>query len=114
MNIIKLDKKYIKSNIIHFFDNQIHLDGYDIKDEVFLGIRPEHIDINNNNNIKLDIKVDLIENLGSEKIIYASIKNQEIRIKTAEKSIKNLNKISFSQDNIYFFDKNGNRLRKTI
>ena len=114
MNIIKLDKKYIKSNIIHFFDNQIHLDGYDIKDEVFLGIRPEHIDINNNNNIKLDIKVDLIENLGSEKIIYASIKNQEIRIKTAEKSIKNLNKISFSHDNIYFFDKNGNRLRKTI
>ncbi len=114
MNIIKLDKKHIKSNIIHFFDNQIHLDGYDIKDEVFLGIRPEHIDINNNNNIKLDIKVDLIENLGSEKIIYASIKNQEIRIKTAEKSIKNLNKISFSHDNIYFFDKNGNRLRKTI
>jgi len=114
MNIIKLDKKYIKSNIINFFDNQIHLDGYDIKDEVFLGIRPEHIDINdNNNNIKLDIKVDLIENLGSEKIIYASIKNQEIRIKTSEKSIKNLKKISFSQDNIYFFDKNGNRLRKT-
>ena len=91
------------------------MDGYDIKDEVFLGIRPEHIDINdnNNNNIKLDIKVDLIENLGSEKIIYASIKNQEIRIKTSEKSIKNLKKISFSQDNIYFFDKNGNRLRKT-
>ena len=42
-----------------------------------------------------------------------NIKNQEIRIKTAEKLVKNLNKISFSQDNIYFFDKNGNRLRKT-
>ena len=116
MNIIKLEKKYIKSNIINFFENQIRLDGYNFKDEVFLGIRPEHIDLNNNNNnnnIKLDIKVDLIENLGSEKIIYASIKNQEIRIKTAEKLVKNLNKISFSQDNIYFFDKNGNRLRKT-
>ena len=114
MNIIKLEKKYITSNLINFFDNQIQLDGYNFKDEVFLGIRPEHIDINNNNNIKLDIKVDLIENLGSEKIIYASIRNHEIRIKTTEKSIKNLNKISFSQDNIYFFDKNGNRLRKTI
>ena len=116
MNIIKLEKKYIKSDIINFFENQIRLDGYNFKDEVFLGIRPEHIDLNNNNNnnnIKLDIKVDLIENLGSEKIIYASIKNQEIRIKTAEKLVKNLNKISFSQDNIYFFDKNGNRLRKT-
>ena len=113
MNIIKLEKKYVTSNIIKFFDNQIYLDGYDLTDEIFLGIRPEHIDLNNNNNIKLDIKVDLIENLGSEKIIYASIKNQEIRIKTAEKSIKNLNKISFTQDNIYFFDKNGNRLRKT-
>ncbi len=114
MNIIKLEKKYITSNLINFFDNQIQLDGYNFKDEVFLGIRPEHIDINNNNNIKLDIKVDLIENLGSEKIIYASIRNHEIRIKTTEKSIINLNKISFSQDNIYFFDKNGNRLRKTI
>ena len=101
------------NDIINFFENQIRLDGYNFKDEVFLGIRPEHIDVNNNNNIKLDIKVDLIENLGSEKIIYASIKNQEIRIKTAEKLVKNLNKISFSQDNIYFFDKNGNRLRKT-
>ena len=114
MNIIKLEKKYIKTREINFFGNQINLDGYNFEDEVFVGIRPEHIHLNDKNNIKLDINVDLIENLGFEKIIYASIKNHEIRIKTTEKSIENLKRISFSQDNIYFFDKNGERLRKTI
>ena len=37
----------------------------------------------------------------------------ENRVKDLHLACKNLNKISFSQDNIYFFDKNGNRLRKT-
>ena len=113
MNIIKLDKKKINSDTINFFNNHIMLEGYNLENVAFLGIRPEHIDIGDKNNIKLEIKVDLIENLGFEKIIYTSVENQELRIKTVEKNVTNLKKISFSTNNIYLFDENRNRLRKT-
>ena len=96
-----------------FFNNHIKLEGYNLEEAIFLGIRPEHIDIGDKNNIKLEIKVDLIENLGCEKIIYTSLENQELRIKTVEKNVTNLKKISFSTNNIYLFDENRNRLRKT-
>ena len=105
MNIIKVEREKINSNSINFFNNQIKLEGYNLNDEIFLGIRPENIDLNDKNSIKLEIKVDLIENLGFEKIIYASLENQELRIKTTENSITNLKKISFSTNNIYIFDK---------
>ena len=112
MNIIKVEREKINSNSINFFNNQIKLEGYNLNDEIFLGIRPENIDLNDKNSIKLEIKVDLIENLGFEKIIYASLENQELRIKTTENSITNLKKISFSTNNIYIFDKKGDRIRK--
>ncbi len=112
MNIIELDKKKIDSNTINFFNNHIKLEGYNLEEAIFLGIRPEHIDIGDKNNIKLEIKVDLIENLGFEKIIYTSVENHEIRLKTNEKIVSNLKKISFSTNNVYLFDENGKRLRK--
>ena len=112
MNIIQLDKKKINSDSIYLFNNHIKLEGYNLEDVSFLGIRPEHIVIGDEYNIKFEIKVDLIENLGFEKIIYASAENQELRIKTTEKNVTNLKKISFSSNNIYIFDKDGNRVRK--
>ena len=112
MNIIRLDKKKINSDSIYLFNNHIKLEGYNLEDVSFLGIRPEHIVIGDEYNIKFEIKVDLIENLGFEKIIYASAENQELRIKTTEKNVTNLKKISFSSNNIYIFDKDGNRVRK--
>ena len=112
MNIIRLDKKKINSDSIYLFNNHIKLEGYNLEDVSFLGIRPEHIVIGDEYNIKFEIKVDLIENLGFEKIIYASAENQELRIKTTEKNVTNLKKISFSSNNIYIFDKDGNRIRK--
>ena len=112
MNIIRLDKKKINSDSIYLFNNHIKLEGYNLEDVSFLGIRPEHIVIGDEYNIKFEIKVDLIENLGFEKIIYASAENQELRIKTTEKNVTNLKKISFSSNNIYMFDKDGNRVRK--
>ena len=112
MNIIRLDKKKINSDSIYLFNNHIKLEGYNLEDVSFLGIRPEHIVIGDEYNIKFEIKVDLIENLGFEKIIYASAENQELRIKTTEKNVTNLKKVSFSSNNIYIFDKDGNRIRK--
>ena len=41
--------------------------------EIYLGIRPEDISLENISEIAVKIKIDLIENLGSEKIIYTHI-----------------------------------------
>ena len=85
------------------------LNNLNLKSDTYLGIRPEHIHTNGDGEIKLDIKVDLIENLGSEKIIYATFKGQELRIKTSDNISQNLKQISFSKDKIFLFDNNKKR-----
>ena len=70
--------------------------NFNFKDEIYLGIRPEDISIKNDREIKLDVKVDLIENLGFEKIIYAKLSDNQIIIKSSEDINNQLLKISFS------------------
>ena len=114
MNIIKISKEQIQnSNTINFYNNQIVFDDYILEDDFFLGIRPEHINISPEGKIKHNINIDLIENLGFEKIIHASLGDHAIRIKTDKKSLEGINKISFSPENFYLFDKKGKRLRKS-
>mgnify|MGYP001334465419 CR=1 FL=1 len=85
------------------------LKNFNLKSDAYLGIRPEHIHTNGDGEIKLDIKVDLVENLGSEKIIYATFKGQELRIKTSDNISQNLKQISFSKKKIFLFDNNKKR-----
>ena len=60
--------------------------------------------------IAIDINVDLVENLGSEKIIYGHLDDREIRIKTS-KNIKDKNiTIYLPQNKLYLFNNNKNRL----
>ena len=87
------------------------LKNLNLKSDKYLGIRPEHIHTNGNGEIKLDIKVDLIENLGFEKIIYATFKGQELRIKTSDNISQNIKQISFSKNKIFLFDNNKKRYR---
>ena len=112
MNIIKIDKEQIiNSNTIELFKNKISFENFDFKDEIYLGIRPEDISIKDDREIKLDVKIDLIENLGFEKIIYAKLSNTQVIIKSSEDTINQPLKISFSKDKVLFFDKNENRIR---
>ena len=112
MNIIKINKEQIvHSNIIELFKNKITFENFDFKDEIYLGIRPEDISTKNDREIKLDVKVDLIENLGFEKIIYAKLSDNQIIIKSSEDINNQPLKISFSKDKVLFFDKNKNRIR---
>ena len=112
MNILKIDKKnIINSNTIKLLDNEIKFENHRFNDEIYLGIRPEHINLKNEDEIKIDIKTELIENLGFEKILYTSFKGNEIRIKTSNNVSNKLNQISFPKDKIYLFDKYKNRLR---
>jgi len=79
--------------------------------ELYLGIRPEDISLENKSEIKTEIKIDLIENLGAEKIIYTHINGTEIRIKSA-KNIKDKNiTIYLPKNKLYLFDNNKNRLK---
>ena len=113
MNIIKIERaNLVSNNKINFFNNEIKFEHLKFDDEIFLGIRPENIDLNQENEIKLELKVELVENLGFEKIIYTSLSNNEINIKT-KKDIKSQSiKVSFSKENIFLFDKNKNRIRQ--
>ena len=102
MNIIKINNKNIQNNNeVNFFNNKIKFKNFEFEDEIYLGIRPEDINIVDADEIKLDVQIDLIENLGFEKIVY----------KTSKKISENFTKISFSKDKIYLFDRNKNRIR---
>ena len=112
MNIIKINKdQIINSNTIELFKNKITFENFEFKDEIYLGVRPENISIKDDYEIKLDVKVDLIENLGFEKIIYTKISGNEIIIKSSENGTGQSSKISFSKDKVLFFDKSKKRIR---
>ncbi|MDC3016419.1 sn-glycerol-3-phosphate ABC transporter ATP-binding protein UgpC [Candidatus Pelagibacter sp.] len=112
MNIIKIDKQQIVDlNTIELFNNKITFENFKFKDEVFLGIRPEDISIKSDRDIQLNVKIDLIENLGFEKIIYAKLSNKEIIIKSSDDIDTKLLNISFSKNKVLFFDKNKKRIR---
>ena len=112
MNIIKINKdQIINSNTIELFKNKITFENFEFKDEIYLGVRPENISIKDDHEIKLDVKVDLIENLGFEKIIYTKISGNEIIIKSSENVTGQSSKISFSKDKVLFFDKSKKRIR---
>ena len=112
MNIIRIDKqKIVNSNTIELFNNNITFEKFKFNDEVYLGIRPEDISIRNDRDIKLNVKVDLVENLGFEKIIYTKLLENQIIIKSSEDISNQLLNISFSKDKVLFFDKNKNRIR---
>ena len=101
---IGMPKMNILKNGIDYVLKELNLET-----DAYLGIRPEHINTNGDGEIKLDIKVDLIENLGFEKIIYATFKGQEIRIKTSNNISQNLQQISFQKNKIFLFDNNKKR-----
>jgi len=112
MNILKIDKGKIKNgNTINIFNSDIQFNGYKFNDDIYLGIRPEHIKADNSQDIKAKIKIDLIENLGFDKIIYSSVDGEEFRIKTSSNIDKDHSQISFSKENVYFFDSNKNRIK---
>jgi ABC-type sugar transport system ATPase subunit len=111
MNIIKINKEQIiNSNTIELFNNKITFENFDFKDTIYLGIRPEDISIKDDQEIQLNVKVDLIENLGFEKIIYGKLSQNQIIIKSSDNINNQTLNISFSKDKVLFFDKNKNRI----
>jgi len=112
MNIIKIERKDIVSkNSFKFLNNEIKFENVDFKRDFYIGIRPEDISFENNSEISAEIKIDLVENLGSERIFYTHINDTEMRIKSF-KNIKDKNiTIYLPKNKLYLFDNDKNRIR---
>ena len=112
MNIMKIKKEHItNSNTLDLFNKNISFENYKFDDEIYLGIRPEHISLKKKYEIQMKLKIDLVENLGFEKIIYASENDNQVIIKSSENINEQTIEISFPKDKVLFFDKNKNRIR---
>ena len=97
----------IKWKIFHIFGLNWNLVS---KKDYYFGIRPEHFEVSDNSEHKFNPKIDLIENLGNEKIAYIKIDNNDISAKIPSQNTIG-NQIGFSSKNIFVFDENGTRLR---
>ena len=111
MNILKVQKKdIISKNSFKLLNNVIKFEHLDFKKDFYIGIRPEDISLENKSEISAKITIDLIENLGSERIFYTHINGTEIRIKSS-KNVKDKNiTIYFPKNKLYLFDDNKRRI----
>ena len=112
MNIIKIDKKDIKNkDTFNLFNKEIKFENSNFENGLYVGIRPEDISLENKSEIAFEVNVELIENLGSEKIIFTHFNSTEIRIKSS-KNIKDKKiTIYLPKNKLYLFDNNKNRLK---
>ena len=112
MNILKITSENIVSNNqINFLGNKIKIDGINFtKNDYYLGLRPEHLNVSENSEYTFSPKVDLVENLGNEKIVYIKMDQYEISAKIpSHHAIENI--IGFNSKDIFVFDENGKRIK---
>ena len=112
MNIFKVENEdIINKNTFRLFNNEIKFENFNFENGLYLGIRPEDISLEKKSEFSVKINVDLIENLGSEKIIYSHLNNKEIRIKSANNITDKDITIYFPKNKLYLFDNNKNRIK---
>ena len=80
------------------------------KSKHFVGIRPEHLKANQENQFSFNPEIELIENLGNEKIAYMKKEEHQLSAKISS-NIEIGNKIGFDLNDIFIFDENGKRLK---
>lgn len=78
--------------------------------EFYLGIRPEHIIILPPGKGSIDVSIDLIENLGSENLVYIMKSKETLIIKTTETFDQNKISLNFPMENLHFFNNAGKRI----
>ena len=80
MNILEIEPKNVLSNnILKVLGNEILFKELNFdKKKYFIGIRPENFDLSDNSEYKFSPKIELIENLGNEKIIYMRLDEHQL------------------------------------
>ena len=111
MNILKVSQEEISSNQINFLGNNVKIPNVKLeKKNYFIGIRPEHFSVSDDTEYKFEPKIDLVENLGNEKIVYIKMNNHEISAKISSQN-KIENQMGFNSKDIFLFNENGERIK---
>ena len=111
MNILKVSQEDISTNHINFLGNNVKIPNINLeKKNYFIGIRPEHFSVSHDTEYKFEPKIDLVENLGNEKIVYIKMNNHEISAKISSQN-KIENQMGFNSKDIFLFNENGERIK---
>ena len=76
--------------------------------ELIVGVRPEDIKISEKSNETIEAKIEVIENLGAEAILYAKLSDRTISFKTSEignLKIGDIINITLNNNKLHIFDK---------
>lgn len=93
---------FVGSPQMNFIDNKDF--PYSIKEDTIIGIRPEKMVTGGE--IKFEVRVDISELLGSEKIAYFNIGDKKCSAKlSADYNLKDTLVLSINPEDIYLFDK---------
>tara|TARA_X000000368_G_C22735752_1_gene581553 strand:- start:176 stop:673 length:498 start_codon:yes stop_codon:yes gene_type:complete len=111
MNIIEIsEKNIISENILKLFGLEIKLNNIKFeKTKHYVGIRPEHLKVNDNNDFTFNPEIELIENLGNEKIVYMQKDKNQLSAKIPS-NIEISDTIGFNYQDLLIFDKNKIRI----
>jgi len=114
-----LTEKSFNSELLNVpLDNyEFSMEEFSNNPEVTLAIRPEDVYIGESAkkaSVQMSVKVDLVEKMGADTVIYAKLGEQEFRIRVDGKTLVSANetlKVGFEPENISLFDSNsGNRI----
>ena len=113
MNILEIGEENIKSeNILTLLGNEIKLNDIKLeRKKHFIGIRPEHLKVDGELNFKFAPEIELVENLGNEKIVYIK-KDKHLLSAKIPSEIEIKNQLGFKLNDILIFNENGQRLKK--
>ena len=112
MNIIEINEKNIISeNILKLLGLEIKFNNIKFeKTKHYIGIRPEHLKVNDNNDFTFNPEIELIENLGNEKIVYMQKDKNQLSAKIPS-NIEVSDTIGFNYQDLLIFDKNKIRIK---
>ncbi len=112
MNILEVkEEDVVSENTIKFLDNDIKFDKLKLnKTKHFVGIRPEHLKVNQNTQFTFNPEIELIENLGNEKIVYMKKDEHQLSAKIPS-NVEIGNSMGFDINDIFIFDEYGNRMK---
>ena len=111
MNIIEIsEKNIISENILKLLGLEIKFNNIKFeKTKHYIGIRPEHLKVNEKNDFTFNPEIELIENLGNEKIVYMQKDKNQLSAKIPS-NIEISDTIGFNYQDLLIFDKNKIRI----
>ena len=112
MNILEVnEEKIVSENTIKLLGNDIQFNNLKLnKSKHFVGIRPEYLKANQNTKFTFNPEIELIENLGNEKIVYMKKDEHQLSAKIPS-NVEIGSSIGFDPNDIFIFDENKKRLK---